>query len=67
MAVRNRFEKGDKMEAISPSGTVEFKIEEISSPKGEALTVAHGGGMDVLINVPKEVGEFTLIRKPLTS
>jgi len=67
IAVRNRFEKGNKMEAISPSGTVEFEINEIFSPKGEALTVAHGGGTDVLINVPKEVDEYTLIRKPLTS
>jgi len=67
VAVRNRFEKGNKMEAISPSGTVEFEIKEISSPKGESLSVAHGGGKDVLINVPKEVDKYTLIRKPLSS
>jgi putative protease len=65
VAVRNRFEIGEKMEAFSPSGTVEFEIKEISSPKGEPLSVAHGGGTDVLINVPKEVDEYTLIRKPL--
>ena len=66
VAVRNRFEKGDKMEAFSPSGTVEFEIKEISSPKGEQLSVAHGGGEDVVINIPKMVDEYTLIRKPLT-
>jgi putative protease len=66
VAVRNRFEKGNKMEAISPSGMVEFEIKEIFSLKGEVVTVAHGGGTDVIINVPKEVDEYTLIRKPLT-
>lgn len=66
VSVRNRFEMGDKMEAFSPSETIEFKIKEITSLNGEPLAMAHGGGNDVFINVPKALGEFTLIRKPLT-
>jgi len=65
VAVRNRFEKGDIMEALSPSGTVKFEIKKMISPDGEELSVAHGGGTDVLINVPNEVDDYTLIRKPL--
>jgi putative protease len=67
VAVRNRFENGDKMEIFSPSGTVEFEITEITSPEGEPLAVAHGGGIDVIINVPKTTEEYSLIRKPILS
>jgi putative protease len=67
VTVRNRFEKGDKMEAFSPSETVEFVIKEITSPEGKPLSLAHGGGSDVLINIPKMADEYTLIRKPLSS
>ena len=66
VSVRNRFEMGDKMEAFSPSETVEFEIKEITSLNGEPLAIAHGGGNDVFINVPKALGKFTLIRKLLT-
>jgi putative protease len=65
VAVRNRFKSGDKMEVVSPKGTEKFEINEILSVKGETLSVAHGGGEDVLINVPESVDEFSLIRKPL--
>ena len=65
LAVRNRFEKGDKMEAFSPSGTIEFEVNEITSLEGEPLLVAHGGGKDVMINLPESADEYTLIRKPL--
>jgi putative protease len=67
IAVRNRFKKGDEMEMLSPTGTFKFVIERIESVKGEALDVAHGGGIDVIINVPKMADEYTLIRKPIDS
>jgi len=65
VAVRNRFEIGDKMEAFSPAGTVKFEIEELTSINGEPLKIAHGGGSDVFINIPKTADAYTLIRKPL--
>jgi putative protease len=65
VAVRNRFKRGDTMEAFSPTDMEEFIIEEIVSEKGESLSVAHGGGEDVIINVPKSCDEYTLLRKPI--
>jgi len=65
IAVRNRFEIGDEMEVLSPSGTEIFRIEKISSIGGESLDVAHGGGIDVIINVPAITDEYSLIRKPI--
>lgn len=65
VAVRNRFEVGEKVEAVSPSETIQFTIEEIISTNGKPLQAAHGGGSDVYINIPDELNEYTLIRKPV--
>ncbi len=67
IAVRNRFEVGDEMEVLSPSGTEIFRIERISSISGDSLDVAHGGGIDVIINVPEGIGDYSLIRRPINN
>jgi putative protease len=67
VAVRNRFKIGDELEVFSPAGKEKFKIDKIISIKGESLDVAHGGGIDVIINVPKMADEYSIIRKPLNS
>ena len=65
IAVRNRFEKGNLLEVISPKGTVEFEASEIYSEKHQPLEVAHGGGQDVFIKIPDGFSEYALIRKPV--
>jgi len=65
IAVRNRFEKGSKMELISPNHSFEFEICGMFSDNGENIDTAHGGGQDVWITVPESVEDYALIRKPL--
>ena len=67
IAVRNRFEKGDILELISPHTTVTFNADNFYSINGEPLEVAHGGGEDILISIPGSVYEYSLIRKPILS
>ena len=65
IAVRNRIEKGDEVEAVFPSGSICFTIDQILTVDGQAVEVAHGGGKDVFITVPDQVDEYSLIRKPV--
>jgi putative protease len=65
ITVRNRFETGDEVEAIYPGGQILFKIEKIWSEEGQPLSIAHGGGQDVWINIPAEADIYTLIRKKI--
>ena len=66
VAVRNRFQTGDRMELMSPLETIPFMIENIVTLSGKAVDTAHGGGEDVWINIPARVDTFSLIRKPLS-
>jgi putative protease len=47
--VKNRFSIGDKLEVIHPSGNSIIDVKEMTSPEGEALTVAPGSGHHVRI------------------
>jgi len=61
--VRNRFEVGDSMELVTPSETTPFRLERISDEFGKSLSVAHGGGIDVYLPLPKEPGQYGILRK----
>lgn len=63
IAVRNRFEKGDELELISPQKTLRFKVTDIVTLEDESVTVAHGGGKDVKIPLPGKPEPFMLLRK----
>ncbi len=63
VAVRNRFETGDTLELISPGKTVPFDVVAISDTQGKNLTVAHGGGKDVLVPLPEKPEPFALLRR----
>jgi putative protease len=68
ISLRNRFEKGDVLELVTPNTTLMFIVTKIQSKKGEIKTIAHGGGEDVWINTPEllDTGiEYALIRKPI--
>ena len=65
IVVRNRFDKGDLLEIISPQKTIQFRADEIMSTEGEQLEVAHGGGKDIFLKIPGKVEDFSLLRKPV--
>jgi len=50
--VRNRFEKGDRMELVTPTGNVSFDLATIIGGDGEASDAAPGSGHVVRIPLP---------------
>jgi putative protease len=63
--VKNRFATGDRVELITPTGNVDFKLECIENLRGEPLDAAPGSGHRVRIPLPAELGhadaEFALL------
>ena len=52
VAVKNRFDAGDQLEAILPSGNYSFEVNHIESDKGESMECAPGSGYVVKIPLP---------------
>ncbi len=70
--VKNRFETGDLMELVTPSGNVTFKLLEMTSHDDKPTAVAPGSGRVVKIPVPDEIDastidEFTMLVRYLPS
>ncbi|WP_404376571.1 tRNA 5-hydroxyuridine modification protein YegQ [Vreelandella aquamarina] len=68
--VKNRFEVGDRMELMLPSGNHRFVLEHIENTKGEAVSAAPGSGHRVRIPIPgatlaPEQVEFALLMRDL--
>ncbi len=66
IAVKNRFEQGDLMELVMPSGNVTFPLDALTDKEGKAIDVAPGSGHVVRIPVPRDVDaqrldEFTML------
>jgi putative protease len=64
--VKNRFEVGDRMEMVTPSGNLSFDLTNISSQDGKSLDAAAGSGRVVRIPVPAEatpgmIDEFAML------
>ena len=64
--VKNRFEVGDRMEMVTPSGNLSFDLTNISSQDGQSLDAAAGSGRVVRIPVPAEavpgmIDEFAML------
>jgi len=64
--VKNRFETGDQMELVTPSGNVSFELTEIMNANGRSNDVAPGSGHVVRIPVPGKadlhmIDEFALL------
>ena len=55
--VMNRFERGDAMELMTPSGNRLFRLAELESESGQALPAAPGSGHVVRIPRPDGVSE----------
>ena len=64
--VKNRFECGDLMELVTPSGNLSFKLENIQSEDGQSMDAAAGSGRTVTIPVPQQadtakINEFAFL------
>jgi len=64
--VKNRFERGDRMELVTPSGNLSFKLQEIIARDGGMIDVAPGSGHIVKIPAPAEadpdwINEYALL------
>ena len=53
--VKNKFEKGDLMEMVTPSGNLTFELHELINKDGNKTDVAPGSGHVVRIPIPEEV------------
>ena len=60
VAVRNRFEAGDRMELVTPHGNAPFALERIESRNGEAVDAAPGSGHVVRIPLPETADPATI-------
>ena len=66
IAVKNRFETGDLMELVTPSGNLSFELDNMIGKDGNPTDAAAGSGHVVSIPVPEEadlktINEFALL------
>jgi putative protease len=60
--VKNKFQVGDKLEIIHPSGNSIVELKEMQSLEGEALSVAQGSGHHVRIPLQGELAKGMVAR-----
>ena len=53
--VKNRFELGDRVEVLHPSGNQDVTITHIENSNGEPMPAAPGSGHRVWVNLPEQV------------
>lgn len=58
--VKNRFERGDQLELMTPSGSLFFPLEQMENSGGKAVDVAPGSGHTVRIPRPLGVDDDQL-------
>ncbi len=64
--VKNRFQTGDLMELVTPTGNLSFRLTDITTHDGKATDAAAGSGRIVKIRLPDEadpdtIDEFALL------
>jgi len=64
--VKNRFERGDQMELVTPSGNLSFQLPDIIGRDGKAVDIAPGSGHIVKVPLPQGadpgiIDEFALL------
>ena len=55
IGVKNKFEKGDLMELVTPAGNTTFALQEMLNKDGNAADVAPGSGHVMRIPLPQDV------------
>ncbi|MTI13722.1 prephenate-dependent tRNA uridine(34) hydroxylase TrhP [Sansalvadorimonas verongulae] len=65
--VKNRFEKGDSVELLTPGGNRTFILDHLEDKNGASVSAAPGSGHTVRIPLPKglKVDEFSLLVRNL--
>ena len=64
--VKNRFEVGQTLKVVNPDHTTTWTLMDIRTADGESVDVAHGGGRDVYIALPEDMGDFAILRRRAT-
>jgi putative protease len=68
VTVKNKFLVGDALELMTPTGNINFKLEELQNRKGELVDVAPGSGHVLYMPVPKEIDlSHALLMRNLSS
>ncbi len=65
--VKNRFEQGDTLELLTPSGNHTFRLDHMENQRGEKVSVAPGSGHKIRLPVTEgmKVDEFSLLVRHL--
>ncbi len=64
--VKNKFQIGDELELMTPSGNHAFKLESLQDKKGVAIDIAPGSGHIVEIpNLPDEARNYGLLMRTI--
>lgn len=61
--VRNRLEKGQEVEVMTPKSQFSMKVEEMFDLEGESLDVVHGGAGKKFLRLKKDLPEGSVLRK----
>ncbi len=68
VAVKNRFQRGDELELMTPQGNINFTLEQLFDKKGKPCDAAPGNGHVVWLPVPEEVDlAYALLMRDLAS
>jgi len=65
VGVRNRFAVGDELELLTPTGRYPFRLTEMQTADGRALSLAPGDGWHVRLALPVTGAELGLLTRSL--
>ncbi|MBU0727818.1 U32 family peptidase C-terminal domain-containing protein, partial [Patescibacteria group bacterium] len=67
MEIRNRLDKGDRLDIITPTKNIAITLNSFQNAKnGEEIDVAHAGQQfSIVFEVPEKVEEGFIVRKRL--
>ena len=60
--VKNKFQVGDVLEVIHPTGNFDMRVEYMQNSSGQPIEVAPGSGHEVYIPMPKKVEQAFIAR-----
>ncbi|WP_457665178.1 prephenate-dependent tRNA uridine(34) hydroxylase TrhP [Thiolapillus sp.] len=63
--VKNRFQPGDELTLVTPSGNTTFDLTQMQDRDGNPLATAPGSGWQVRIPLPQSAGEYGLLTRTI--
>jgi len=63
--VKNRFQPGDELTLVTPSGNTTFDLTQMQDRDGKPLASAPGSGWQVRIPLPQSAGEYGLLTRTI--